>query len=454
VTASFRPDLRSLCAALPWLWLLGCSACRGGPVDPPTPPEAAEETQGEAEATRFTPDEEAPSPGDGTPVPADPAAMAALAEASNAFGFDLYQQVAGQSGNVVLSPMSISLAFAMTYAGARGDTAAEMRRVLRFSAEDDALHASAGKLLAAWNGPAPEGAELRVVNRLYGERAYTFVPAFLELTRDTYRAPLEASDFRGAPDAERERINAWVSEQTRERIEDLLPQGSVDALTRLVLVNAIYFLGQWADPFDPDDTADETFHPARGKPRPVPMMRQTAFHQYAEVDGLQVLEMRYGDDDLAMTLVLPRAGAKLGAVERRLTAARVARWVNAMDPRRVRVLLPRFEIRDAEIDLGSVLPGMGMRLAFDVERADFSGMARPSDPDEELYISGAFHKAFIKVDEEGTEAAAATAVIMGARGGPPPEPPEFRADRPFLFMIRHVPSGAILFLGRVHDPAP
>jgi serpin B len=445
--------MRTAVAMVSWGLMVACSACRGVPPEPPQPiqPEPVDESQ-HAGPRPAQAEQQADTKAAAPPEPLDPDHMSALATAGNAFGLDLYRRVSSGPGNLVFSPMSISLAFAMTYAGARGDTAGEMRRVLRVGADDDVLHASAGQLLAVWNDSERQAFELRVVNRLFGERAYVFERDFVDLLRDTYRAPLEAVDFRTDAEAQRRRINGWVAEQTRDRIEDLLPRGSLDALTRLVLVNAVYFLGQWEHAFERSATADAPFHLLEGGARTVPMMQQVRFHRYAEVGGVQVLEMPYRGDDLAMTVVLPRAKKGLRSLEKGLTAARVSRWIGALDERRVRVILPRFQIHDSRIDLGEVLPAMGMRLAFDAEHADFSGMARPANPDEELHISDAYHEAFVKVDEEGTEAAAATAVVMGARGGPPPAPPEFRADRPFLFMIRDVASGAILFMGRVVDP--
>jgi serpin B len=447
------PLMRTVVLVMCLMLIAGCSACRSGAPEPvPVEPEPLEEAQagpaqGDEEARPESELESGPAP-----EPPDPAAMAALAKAGNAFGVDLYRRVAAAPGNFAFSPMSISLAFAMTHAGARGDTAAEMRRVLRLGADDAALHDSAGRLLATWNDPSRESYELRVVNRLFGEQQYSFEQPFLDLTRETYRAPLETVDFRNAPEAQRKHINGWVAKQTRDRIPTLLPDGSIDALTRLVLVNAIYFLGSWERPFKPDATADAPFHTLAGRTRTVPMMQQVGFFGYAERDGLQLVDLPYKGDELAMTVVLPRAKKGLPSLEKGLTTAKVTTWLDSLQEHRVRVLLPRFEIRDSRIDLAEQLRPMGMRLAFDANRADFGGMSRPANPDEALYVSGAYHQTFVKVDEKGTEAAAATAVIMSARGGPPPEPPEFRADRPFLFMIRDLASGAILFIGRVVDP--
>jgi serpin B len=290
------------------------------------------------------------------------------------------------------------------------------------------------------------------VNRLFGEETYAFEAPFLALTRDRYAAPLESVDFAGAAEAQRTHINSWVATETQDLIRDLLPQGSLDELTRLVLVNAVYFKGDWVQAFDTEATRPEPFHVGGTTAARVPMMRQTNAHRYAEIDGVQVVEMPYQGDELAMTIVLPRERNGLGALEASFDQAAVDRWVGALTPTRVEVVLPRFRLDDARIPLKDTLASLGMTRAFDRATADFSGMANPANYEDELYISDCFHEAFVEVDEEGTEAAAATAVVMGSRGGAPQPPAAFRADHPFLFMIRDLESGTILFLGRVNDP--
>lgn len=377
-----------------------------------------------------------------------------FAAAANAFGLDLYARLGtGQQGNLVFSPASIEVALAMTRAGARGATAEEMDRVLRID-DAAAAHGSAAALLRAWNDPTRTSYELRVVNRLFGERGYAFEPSFLALTAERYGAPLEAQDFRGDADGSRQHINGWIATRTSHRIQDLLPVGSIQPDTKLVLANAVYFLGRWACHFDPADTRPESFWAEGGREVRAPLMRQTAYFRYAAVSGLKLLEMPYAGDELAMTVILPDARDGLAELERRLSVAELDRWLDALADTQVAVTLPRFRVAPGEpVQLDRLLGAMGMATAF-TDQADFSAMASPPNPDDRLFLGAAYHKAFVEVDEAGTEAAAATAVEMPL-GGPPrpaPAPPEFRADHPFLFLIRDLRSGIILFLGRLVDP--
>lgn len=379
-----------------------------------------------------------------------------FAAAANAFGLDLYAHLsAGQQGNLVFSPASIEVALAMTRAGARGATAEEMDRVLRID-DDAAAHGSAASLLRAWNDPTRTSYELRVVNRLFGERGYAFEAPFLALTAERYGAPLAALDFRGDADGSRQHINGWIATRTSDRIQDLLPVRSIQPDTKLVLANAVYFLGRWAHCFDPADTRPESFWAEGGREARAPLMRQTAHFRYAAVSGLKLLEMPYAGDELAMTVILPDARDGLAELERRLSVAELDRWLDALADTRVAVTLPRFRVAPGEsVRLDRLLGAMGIATAF-TARADFSAMASPPHPDDRLFLGAAYHKAFVEVDEAGTEAAAATAVVMAPAGGPPrpaPAPPEFRADHPFLFLIRDLRSGIILFLGRLVDPA-
>jgi serpin B len=289
------------------------------------------------------------------------------------------------------------------------------------------------------------------VNRLFGEQSFRFEQDYLTLTRATYSAPFEGVDFQGAPGAQRELINSWVAEQTRDRITDLLPEPAISSDTRLVVVNAVYFLGRWLDQFDPQDTLDERFTFADGTGADVPLMRRTGYLRHGRTDGVTVVEIPYRGSELAMTLIIPDAASGLPRVESRLTAERFSEWISALSSSEVRLVMPRFEMK-AKIALSEHLKELGMQQAFDPDAADFFGMGRPPVEGMRLYISEAFHQAFVKVDEVGTEAAAATAVVMALAGGPPAEPTEIRADRPFIFAIRDLGSGTILFIGRVVDP--
>jgi len=410
------------------------------PVEPQPAPEPATE----------------PSPLFGVPAAhgdATPEQVTALASATNRFAIDLYGQLRSRGGDLVVSPASLALALTMTWAGARGDTAEQMRRALRIDAGPEAVHAAAAQLLSTWNVPGRDTYELRVVNRLFADGSYRLDEPFVALMTARYGAPVEALDFRNAPAAAAGRINAWVGEQTADRIPQIVPPEALDQETRLVLANAIYFLGQWSRRFEEDDTEARAFHAARGA-RQVPTMHTTSTFGYAHVRGVTVLEMGYLGGDISMVIALPDQRRGLAALERRLSIEEVDRWVTALEATEVEVYLPRFTARQG-FSVEEALAALGMTRAFDRGAADFTGMASPPDPDDHLFLSDVFHEAFIEVNERGTEAAAATTAIMLRAGNGHGEPhplPVFRADHPFLFMIRDGGSGAILFLGRVAEP--
>lgn len=389
---------------------------------------------------------------------------AALAAANNTFAFSLYDRLRGNEGNLFFSPSSVAAALQMAREGAAGETARQMDAVLSLP-EIDVGAAYADLARALEPGPARafrDGAwveekayAFHTANALWLQEAYPAKPAFLARLDEIYGAPPERVDFRET-EAARNRINAWVEEQTKSRIQNLVPEGSLSPLTRLVLANAIYLKAAWADPFQTRNTGPERFHRHDGTPIDVPTMRRTGRYAYTETDGFQVLELPYRGRDLSMLVLLPRATedapageAAFQALEEALDARRLAELTGALASRKVRVFLPRFEITWGG-DLGRELEALGMRDAFSAVHGDFTGITEA----ERLFIGFVLHKAFVKVDEEGTEAAAATAV--GIRAGSaerPEEPVTFRADHPFLFLIRHRPTGAVLFLGRVLDPA-
>jgi serpin B len=373
--------------------------------------------------------------------------------AGSAFAVDLFRALRATSGNLTVSPASLSMALTMPWAGARGATATEMARVLHLAGTPDVVLRGVGTELARWNDPKRTAYTLRVVNRLFPEKTYTLEKPFLErMTR--LGAPAELLDFRGASDASRRRINTWVAGETRDRIRDLLPPPAINAETRLVLVNALYLLADWLSPFTREATRPVPFHSPQGS-RPVPTMHQVGHFGFAAADGVKLLEMPYVGGELGMTFVLPDARDGLPALEQSLEAKRLDSWIAALKPQKVVVALPKFTLDPAApLALAPVLKGLGMRLAFDPEHADFTGIAAPRNPADRLVISDVFHKTFVKVDEKGTEAAAATAVVMQRAGAAPDpqRPPEFRADHPFLFLVRDLRTGAILFLGRVTDP--
>ena len=455
--------MKSTFAMLPVVAAVLAFVSCGSPPGEPTTIDPTPEEPTPAEPTPEEPTPEEPAPSDpqamppSTPTPPNAEQAQLFAQSTNAFGLDLWARLREQPGNQIVSPASIAVALDMTFAGARSETAAEMARVLHAPSDTAALHTAAGNVLSTWNDPSRDAYTLAVANRLFGERTYRFEEPFLQITRDTYRAPLEPVDFAGAPDPSRVHINQWVAAQTRDRIQDLIPPRAIDDQTRLVLVNAVYFLARWAAEFERAMTHPQPFF-ANGADAgaQVPTMHRTGSMRYGEAEGVQVLELPYLRNELAMTIVLPRARNGLSALETGLDAARLQSWVASLaDGHRVAVSLPKFRIAPASsLELAPVLRAMGMPLAFTRGRADFTGIANPPSPDDRLYITHVFHKAFVEVDERGTEAAAATAVVMARAGGAAPSAPPvaFTADHPFLFLIRDLRSGAILFMGRLVDP--
>lgn len=388
-----------------------------------------------------------------TAVPAS-ADTIRVAASSNAFGMTLYGGLAKKPGNLAMSPLSISTALAMTWGGAKGDTEREMRTVLHFTGDRDA--AALGALMGALTSPG-RPLTLRIANRLFGEKTFSFQQPFLDMTKATFGAPMEPVDFKGAADPSRVHINDWVDGQTEHRIKDLIPPKAVTDATRMVLVNAIYFLADWETPFQKELTGPESFRLAGGAVREVPTMHLRDDFALLSADGAKILSLPYQDSDTAMLIALPDAADGIAALERKLTAAKLDEWQKALasaTPQRVDIALPSFKIEPgAPVRLHDLLLAMGMKLAFDAEKADFTGIGVPQDPRDRLSFSEVFHKAFVKVDEKGTEAAAATAVVMGTGAGMPPKSVPFKADHPFLFFVVNKSSGAVLFMGRVSDPS-
>jgi serpin B len=377
--------------------------------------------------------------------------QALLVEGNSAFAFELYKALKGEEGNLFYSPYSISLALAMTYTGARGETAEQMAATLQFMLEQDRLHPAFNWLDAelATRGEGAEGQDgegfrLNIVNAIWGQKNYEFLTDFLDVLAENYGAGLRILDFITETEESRLAINQWVSDQTEGRIEELIPQGAIDALTRLVLTNAIYFNAAWEYPFDEDMTADGPFYLLDGGQEIVPMMKQTESFGYTEGEGYQAVELQYDGNELSMVILLPEA-SKFEAFEKTLNAQQVSDIINGLQPTEVALTMPKFKF-DSEFSLKNTLAGMGMPIAFS-SSADFSGMTGK----RELFISDVVHKAFVAVDEAGTEAAAATAVIMKLTAVPEPTM-EVTIDRPFIFLIRDVETGTILFVGRVLNP--
>ncbi len=372
-----------------------------------------------------------------------PAKVGALVKGNNAFALDLYRQLRNQKGNLFFSPYSTSIALAMTYAGARGQTATEMSKVLHFTLEQESLHPAFASLITKLNTQNQQGFQLTIANRLWGQQGYGFLNAFLQLTQENYGAALEEVDFSGSTEEARRTINKWVEQQTHNKIQDLIAPQMINSSTALVLTNAIYFKATWFSQFNPANTKNEPFTVAPGQQVNVPMMSQEAALGYADLGDVQVLELPYVGQETSMVILLPKKVDGFAELEQQLTPEKLENWVSfiSQDECPENIYLPKFKV-NAEFDLKQVLSKMGMALAFE-GAADFSGMNGKKD----LSINAAIHKAIINVDEFGTEAAAATAVGVVRCGGG-----TFRADRPFIFLVRDRQSGSILFLGRVVNP--
>lgn len=366
-----------------------------------------------------------------------------VVQGNTEFALALYQKLRTEEGSFFFSPHSISTALAMTYAGARANTALQMEQALHFLLEQKQLHPAFAFLEAELSDIGKKGhIQLKIANALWPNVAYPLLEAFVALTKQYYSVLITLVDY-GDVETTRNLINAWGEEKTENKIQELIPVGILDAWTTLVLVNAIYFKGNWAAQFDPGRTRSTPFWVAPELSVQVPMMTQEHEFRYGEGDGFQVLELPYAGSDLSMVILLPTAMDGLARLEERLSVLNLAKLTKDLWPTKVEVFLPRFEIT-FPFRLDGTLQSMGMVDAFGT--ADFSGM----DGTKSLYIAAVLHKAFVAVNEEGTEAAAATAVIM-TRGLPAPSP-VFRVDHPFIFMIRENHMGSILFLGRVVNP--
>ncbi|HXB02300.1 MAG TPA: serpin family protein [Opitutaceae bacterium] len=421
-----------------------------------------------------------------------------VVNAINALGLDLYRAQSVGDGNLLFSPYSIQDALAMTYAGAAGDTRAEMQRVLHYPADDTALHGGfaelakelaqiqqdSARIVAGFkpaapanptipvdpNQPVPETdegppgrhpstpVELHVANRLFVQNGYPLRAPFLALVKDNYGAEPEPLDFIKATEEARSTINDWVEKQTKEKIRDLIPPGGVTATTRLALANAIYLHAGWDEPFDKDWTKPAEFFVHGAESEMVPTMSNEEHdYGYLHRDGFTAVTLRYVGSGIQFLILLPDAHDGLPALEHKLTPELLAECA-ALPPSFVDLYLPKFKLEPPSMALGDQLKQLGLKTAFDIPKrsANFDRMA-PRKPDDYLAISDVFHKAFLSLDEEGTEAAAATVVVMMEAAGAMmdenrPQPIEVHVDHPFIFAIQHVPSGACLFLGRVMDP--
>ena len=375
----------------------------------------------------------------------DRAILDAAVQGNSKFALELYRKLCAMEGNLFFSPYSISSALAMTYAGARGETQTQMAQALHFLLDQKHLHPAFAQLETKLEQVGKKGnVKLVSANTLWPSEEYEFLEEFLALVKKFYGALISPINY-DDEEAARHMINAWVEEKTQNKIKDLISPGVLDSLTRLVLVNAIYFKGEWATRFDPELSSQEPFLVAPGSQVQVPMMKLKHEFNYAESDGLQVLELPYAGEDLAMILLLPREVTDLAGLEGSLVTENLDKWTKNLEKAEVDVSLPRFELA-FPFRLDESLKSMGMLDAFSTQ-ADFSGM----DGSRELYIGAVLHKAFVAVNEQGTEAAAATALTMQTKALSFPAA-FFRADHPFLFLIRAKSTGSILFIGRVANP--
>ncbi len=425
--------------------MLGACKDKQAPPSPPTPTTPTTSVQEPAPAADA---EEAAVPHEVRTDMPPTSEIESLVKANNTFALDLWKHAG--AGNTAMSPLSISTALAMTWAGAKGATADEMRKTMHMEGATDLLVSQWARISYALQDSS-RPLKLKIANRIYGDARYQFDTTYFTITRKAFDAPLEIVDFRAAPDLARQRINMWVEQQTEQRIKDLLPQGTIVADTRLVIVNAIYFLADWAQQFDKTSTFDAEFFVDGKAGKRVPTMHLQSPFKYAKADGAALLEMPYKGGSASMYILLPDKRDGLPALERALPG-KLKTLQSKLADQLVMVSLPKFVIDPGEpLRLAKPLQTLGMKQAFDASTADFTGIASLTDLKDRLFISEVLHKAFVKVDEKGTEAAAATAVAAVA-GGVPPKATPFTADHPFLFVIVDRTSGLILFIGRVTDP--
>jgi serpin B len=376
---------------------------------------------------------------------ASQADIQAVAQANNTFGFDLYRKMLGDA-NLVFSPFSVSSGLSMTYAGAKGDTAAEMAKTLHFPFEGERLHLGYAGLLGKLSSDGRSSAELRIANAVWGP--YDYLEKFLQVNRDCYSAHVRKIELVGAEPT----VNEWVEKHTSGHIKELVPERSLSQQHVFVLTNAVYFKGEWKYRFPKSATADKPFRVSATKQVKAPMMQLTAPLRYAHIgkdeSGAKLLVLPYKEAELSMVIVLPDKDDGLKSIEGKLTSGKLDGFLDAMDETRVRVCLPRFKIEGSTVSLNGPLKELGMVKAFVLGKADFSGIY--GEPGL-VFIWKAFHRAFVEVNEDGAEAAAVT-VAEGKKGKNPEKPVEFTADHPFLFLIRDNRTGCILFLGRLNTP--
>ena len=385
----------------------------------------------------------------------DPSWINQLAKDNNSFALAFYEQINRGEDNIIFSPLSLSLALSMTLAGAESSTEQAMIDALKFTQPEENIYPSFNALLLAIEESQnfiPENAQgnhfqINIANSIWGQAGYPFRESFLDLLAQNYGAGMYQMDFGAKPEEAREAINSWVEKETEDKIKDLIPPNAINTLTRLVLANAIYFNGSWRYPFEKSSTADAPFTLLNGTQTTVDMMKLTSDNLgYVRVDQVQAVNLPYLSPDFAMTIIVPDEGS-FSDYEAQLDAQELEGLFKSLTMNRVNLQMPKFDF-PSSINANDALSALGMAEAFQIESADFTGMTE----NDELYITDVLQKATITVDEEGTEAAAATAVIMGLKSVMSTEPVNLIIDRPFMFFIRHLPSNSIIFMGRVTQP--
>jgi serpin B len=426
-------------------------ACDGKEGPPPAVPPAPSTTVAAAAPTASA---SAATAGTGAPDPGSPPTGAETTDGANIFAFRVFGKARSAEKNVFLGPTSLRAALAMATLGAKGATASELTAALSVESEPAKIADAAKRERGEWMSARGTGAELYTANRLFGEKTYPLKADFNAQAESGFGAKLESLDFRGNPEGARGTVNKWVTDQTKTKITDLLPKGSVTKDTRLILANAVYFKASWEMPFNKALTKDEAFYamPADKNPSSVATMHRYGTMRANVFPGGKVVELPYGNTDLAMDLVLPDDKGGLDALEQSLDAGKFAEWTRGIGPKTVNLAVPKFSFSWGG-SVSDALKQLGVKTAFG-PGADFTGIADPKSQKDALYMDSVFHKAFVAVDESGTEAAAASAVVMGVKAvlGPDPAVIEFKADHPFLFVVRDVKKGRVLFIGHVQNP--
>ena len=438
---------RRLLAFVGRLGLVGCAACAGGSPPPPAPdPPAPSSAPLGASVATTTPSAEAPAPANDAKDAGPTIDLTADVKGANAFTARLFGKLRKTPGNLMMSGTSLRHALAITELGAKGDTAKELATVLGYPTDVAQLAAFAKGEDAAWQN-ARGTSELVVANRLWADKALSLSPEFSAVTNAAFGATAQQVDFAKATDGARRTINGWVADQTAQKITDLLPEGAVKSNTKLVITNAIYFKGKWASPFLPAETRDEPF---KGKTTAnVPMMHHQGSYRFAQVGAAKALELRYDGSELAMLLVLPDDAAALGKIEESWSDGSLDAWTKSLQMGRVKVTMPKVAFKWGS-SLAAPLADLGIKSAFSPQKADFTGIGDAGG--ERLAISQVFQKTWIAIDEQGTEAAAASGTVMTTTSMQLGPVAEFKADHPFLFFVYDTKAGRVLFAGRVSEP--